>query len=75
MILCVRDILINITLRELAVSHYSGGLGFIKTDLLLLQYNQCPKHVCLDILWTVGSAQSNIHIMSEPLLQIFMVSC
>jgi len=35
-----------------------------------------PKTLCVsDILRTVGNAQSNIHGMSEPLLQTFMVSC
>jgi len=71
MILCVRDILINATLGELAVFHYSGGLDVILTDLLLQQYNQFTKH-CVFLVYL---EQSNIHIMSEPLLQIFMVSC
>jgi len=50
MILCVRDILINITLEELAVFRYSGGLDVILTDLLLLQYNQFPKH-CVFLIY------------------------
>jgi len=35
-----------------------------------------PKTSCVsDILRTVGNSQSNIHIVSEPLLQTFMISC